>query len=81
MKFGIPIIWIEPSDHLTNCYFCIVDPSKRRSGKNALSIVYVDIPSFIAPVAHNAELVVPIPPGLYQCSHNSKSESDTNIVK
>ena len=62
MKFGIPRIWRVPTDHSTNCYFCMVDPSKRRSGKNAPPIRYVDIPSSIAPVPHSAKLVVPNPP-------------------
>ena len=38
MRFAIPRIWREPSNHLTDCYFCMVDPSKRRKGKNAPSI-------------------------------------------
>ncbi|XP_058858437.1 uncharacterized protein LOC117432411 isoform X3 [Acipenser ruthenus] len=29
MKFAIPRIWREPTDHSSNCYFCMVDPSKR----------------------------------------------------
>ena len=28
MKFAIPRIWREPTDHSTNCYFCMADPSK-----------------------------------------------------
>ncbi|XP_058889662.1 uncharacterized protein LOC131739473 [Acipenser ruthenus] len=29
MKFAIPRIWREPTDHSSNCYFCMVDPSKQ----------------------------------------------------
>jgi len=51
------------TNHLTNCYFCMVDPSKRRKGKNAPSIKYPDIPSSIAPVPHNTtDMPVPQPP-------------------
>ena len=46
-------IWREPSNHLTDCYFCVVDPSKRRKGKNASSI---------APVPHTKDMPVPQPP-------------------
>jgi hypothetical protein len=62
MKFAIPRIWREPTDHSSNCYFCMVDPSKRRKGKNAQPVVYPDIPSSSAPVPHSTELPVPTPP-------------------
>ena len=52
MKFAISQIWPEPTDHSSHCYFCMVDPTKRRTGKNAPQIVYPDIPSFIAQVPH-----------------------------
>ncbi|XP_076308217.1 uncharacterized protein LOC143223736 [Tachypleus tridentatus] len=29
MKFAIPRIWREPTDHSSNCYFFMVDLSKR----------------------------------------------------
>ena len=61
MKFAIPRIWREPTNHTNNCYFCMVDPSKRRTGKNAPAIVYPNIPSSIAPVPHSDQLPVPIP--------------------
>ena len=31
MKFAVPRIWREPSDHHTDCYLCIVNPLR---GKN-----------------------------------------------
>ena len=61
MKFAIPRIWREPTNHTNDCYFCIVDPSKRRTGKNAPAIVYPSIPFSIAPVSHSDQLPVPIP--------------------
>ena len=61
MKFAIPRIWREPTNHTNDCYFCMVDPSIRRTGKNAPAIVYPSIPSSIAPVPHSDQLPVPIP--------------------
>jgi len=54
----------------------MVDPTKRRSGKNAERIVYVDIPSSIAPVPHCSELIVPSPPMNKHSYMSNKSESD-----
>ncbi|XP_076330490.1 uncharacterized protein LOC143236106 [Tachypleus tridentatus] len=33
IKFAIPRIWLEPNDHSSNYYLCMVYPSKRRAGK------------------------------------------------
>ena len=63
MRFAIPRIWREPSNHYTDCYFYMVDPTKRRKGKNTPPIEYPNIPSSIAPVPHNTtNLPVPQPP-------------------
>ncbi|XP_076348126.1 uncharacterized protein LOC143245629 [Tachypleus tridentatus] len=59
MKFAIPRIWRELTDHSSSCYFCMVDPFKHRAGKNASAIMYPDPPSSIAPVPHCPELPVP----------------------
>ena len=61
MKFAIPRIWREPTNHTNDCYFCMVDPSKRQTGKNAPAIVYPSIPFSIALVPHSDQLPVPIP--------------------
>ncbi|XP_076041192.1 uncharacterized protein LOC143025418 [Oratosquilla oratoria] len=83
MKFAISRIWREPTDHSTDCIFCMVDPSKRRSGKNAAAaVLYPDIPSSIAPVPHSANLPVPAPPERSQLSEeSSKSEDEQNRVE
>ena len=62
MRFAIPRNWCEPSNHLTDCYFCVVNPSKRRKGKSAPSIKYPDLLSSIAPVSHTNDMPVPQPP-------------------
>ena len=60
MKFAIPRIWREPTNHTNDCCFCMVDPSKRRTGKNAPAIIYLSIPSSVAPESHSDQLPVPI---------------------
>lgn len=59
MKFIIPIIWREPTDHPTNCYFCIVGPFKRRPNYNTSPVNYKDIPSLFALILHSADLPGP----------------------
>lgn len=76
MKFAIPRIWREPTDHSSNCYFCMVDPSKRRKGKNATPVLYPDIPSSTAPVPHCADLPIPTPPKRVLPSTEESSESE-----
>ena len=61
MKFAIPRIWREPTNHTNDYYFCMVDPSKRSTVKNASAIVYPSIPSSTAPVPHFDQLPAPIP--------------------
>ena len=41
MRFAVPRVWGEPSDHLTDCYLCMVDPTKQRKGNNAPPIEYL----------------------------------------
>ncbi|KAM5164259.1 uncharacterized protein ACMZJ9_006770 [Mantella aurantiaca] len=77
MKFAIPRIWREPTDHSNNCYFCMVEPTKRRTGKNVPQIVYPDIPSSIAPVPHCPQLPVPTPPTRDRSSSGDNSKSDS----
>ena len=62
MRFAVPRIWREPTNHTDDCYFCMVDPSRRRTGKNAPPFVYPSIPFSIAQVPHSEDLPVPIPP-------------------
>ena len=77
MPFAIPRTWREPTNHLNDCYFCMVDVSHYRKSKDKRSIVYPSIPSSIAPVPHC--LPIPEPPTLElpSCASTS-SEEDTD---
>ncbi|XP_073532727.1 uncharacterized protein [Phyllobates terribilis] len=77
MKFAILRIWRKLTDHSSNCYFCMVDPAQRCTGKNAPQIVYPDNPSSIAPVPHCPELPVPYPQKRDQPSSGKSSKSDS----
>ena len=59
MKFATPRIRREPKVHVHDFYFCIVNPSKRRRGKNAKPVEYPDLASSSAPIPH--DLTRPVP--------------------
>ena len=80
MRFAIPRIWREPSNHHLDCYFCMVDASKRRKGKTAPLSEYPSIPSSIAPVPHNtSDLPVPNPPTKAQQTVAVESFEDSEM--
>ena len=60
-SFAIPMVWREPKDHVTDCYFCIVNTTGF-SSKNRHKIVYPDLDSAMRPVPHDPSLPVPMPP-------------------
>ena len=79
MPFVISRIWREPTNHLNDWYFCMVDVSHYRKSKDKRSNVYPSIPSSIAPVPHCEDLLIPEPPTLElpSCA-NTSSEEDTD---
>src|SRR5206468_1873051 len=73
MPFAVPMIWREPTNHATDCYFCMTNV-KGMNKKNKNKIKYPDILSAIRPVPHSDDLPIPIPP--LQLAELSESESD-----
>jgi len=58
--FAIPMVWREPKDHSSDCYFCLTNVTGITSiSKRAPK--YPDLPSAIRPVPHSEELPVPRP--------------------
>ena len=55
----IPMVWREPTNHVTDCYFCTVDVTGINR-KNQGSLKYPDLQSARCPVAHCDEIPVPI---------------------
>ena len=53
------MVWREPTNHVTNCYFCGVDVTGINR-KNWGSLKYPDLQSARRPVAHCDEIPVPI---------------------
>ena len=63
MPSAVPVVWRVPSNHSTDCYFCIVPHIQNGiSMKKKANFVYPNIPSAIRPLPHGDELPVPEPP-------------------
>ena len=65
LPFGIPMIWREPTNHIDDCYFCMVK-TLGFNQKNKSRIQYPSIPSAIRPVQHSDEILISVlkQPGL-----------------
>ena len=50
MPFGVPMIWREPTNHIDDCYFCMVPPvSGGITKKKKRTVEYPNIPSALWP--------------------------------
>lgn len=59
MNFDIPMIWREPSNHATDCYFCAINVMGINR-KNRTTLEYPNLPSAMRPTPHSEEIPVPI---------------------
>ncbi|GBN01256.1 hypothetical protein AVEN_114379-1 [Araneus ventricosus] len=51
MPFAVPVIWREPTNHIDDCYFCMVPPASGGfTKKKKRTIEYPNIPSALRPV-------------------------------
>ena len=66
LAFGVFIVCREPRDHVTDCYFCIVN-IKDVGKKNRHKISYPSILSAIPLIPHCEELPVPVFSGFSSC--------------
>lgn len=84
MPFAVPMVWREPRDHITDCYFCLTN-IKGIGPKSKHTVKYFNLPSALRPVKHSDELSVPVPPeswSLDEKVESTDSESDgTESVK
>ena len=66
MPFAVPMVWRNPTYHISDCYFCITPPvSEGLSRKKKHGNQYPNIPSAIRPVSHGEILSVPKAPEKY----------------
>ena len=66
MPFAVPMVWRNPTDHISDYYFCMTPPvSKGLSRKKKHGIQYPNIPSAIRPVPYGKILPAPKAPEKY----------------
>ena len=75
MSFAIPMVWWEPKDHTTDCYFCLTNVIGI-STKHRNAIQYPNLPSAIRPVPHGDDLPVLNPPQNFHELLDQSEDSD-----
>ena len=60
MPFAIPMVWREPTDYVSDCYFCLTSITNVTSNSNH-TVQYPNLPSTLRPVPHSVELPAPKP--------------------
>lgn len=78
MKFGIPMIWREPRDHVSDCYFCLTNVSGITS-KSKRTVSYPNLPSAMRPIQHSDELPVPVPPESIILREEEENRVEDNV--
>ncbi|XP_076804583.1 uncharacterized protein LOC143448650 [Clavelina lepadiformis] len=77
LPFGIPMVWREGKDHVTDCYFCMTN-LQGINRKNKQHVKYPDVSSAMKPVPHGPGIPVPEPPGEIsemECSSSAESKA------
>jgi len=75
MPIAVPVVWREPSNHATDCYFCTVPPvSGGITKKKKWTIVYPNIPSALRPVLQGEGISVPEPPKEFTIDSDDEDE-------
>src|SRR6218665_1811587 len=59
LTFGIPMVWREPKNHRTDCYFSLVN-TQGYNKKNKCKMEYPSLQSAIRSVPHSSEIPVPV---------------------
>jgi hypothetical protein len=62
MPFAVPMVWREPSNHSSDCYFCLTPPVASGLNRKKQRIDYPSIPSATRPVPHGEDLPLSEPP-------------------
>jgi len=82
MPFGVPMVWRVPSNHSTDCYFCMVASIQNgMSIKKKWTLVYPNIPSAVRPMPHGDGLPVPETPDNFAVYSDDEDSVSSNSEK
>ena len=73
MPFAIPMVWREPTDHVSDCYFCLTSITGVIA-KSKQTVQHPNLPSAMRLVPHSAELPVPKAPTNTMLSDSESSD-------
>lgn len=80
MPFGVPMVWREGKDHVTDCYFCMTN-LQGINRKNKHHVQYPDVPSAIKPVPHGPDIPVPEPDVTMESSSDPEFSDTTDTAE
>jgi len=75
MPYAIPMVWRQPTDHVSDCYFYLASITGV-TAKSKHAVQNPNLPSAMRPVPHSAELPVPKPPTNVTLSDSESSDED-----
>jgi hypothetical protein len=75
MPFAISMVWIEPTDHVPDCYFCLTCITGV-TARSRHTVQYPNLPLAMRPVRHSAQFPVPKPPTNLTLSDSQSSDED-----
>ena len=79
MLLAIPVVW-EEKDHITDCYFCMINLKKKNKSQEQAPCPYPDNPSAIRSIPHGHDLPLPELDGNMECSSDSEHSDMTVVV-
>jgi galactose-1-phosphate uridylyltransferase len=79
MPFAIAMVWSEQTNHISDCYFCMVPPLRQgfSKKKKKWTLCYPNLPSAMRPVPHGEGRPIPEPPEII--TMESEKEEDDEI--
>ena len=80
MPFGISVIWREPTDHTTDCYFCMSNITGF-AYKTRSSVNYPNIKSASKPVPHDPiSCPIPTPPDSFTLDEEPQEDYEVSTA-